>query len=257
MSGSKEKLVSISSYDRNSGSTAEFEVDLKERYSTQAVKRVYLSQVQVPNLFENVRSEYLQNNELVVVQFGNAPATISIPQGQFTITQLIAELEARIDAVLTGGNSVTIAALPTTNKLQFTFLTTPTQFLLDGSSLYPVIGFGSDTASALTLTADFTFNLQGIGMVYLHSPEIAQSHGIDPGRSSGLINLVGAISLHDAPYGGNAYYQSAHATLSVIDYGEQTRNLSTLKFVLRTQDGTKLTLPPNVDIKILMKFILQ
>jgi len=40
MSGSKEKLVSISSYDRSSGTTSEFEVDLKERYSTQTVKRV-------------------------------------------------------------------------------------------------------------------------------------------------------------------------------------------------------------------------
>lgn len=256
MSGSKEKLVSVSSFDRGSGTTSEFEVDLKERYATQTVVRVVLSQAQVPNLFENVRSDYLQNNELVVVQLGNPSVTISVPQGQYTVAQLIVELTTLIDAVLTGGNSVTIVSLPTTNKLRFTFLTTATQFLAEGSSLFPVIGFESDTVSALSLTGEFNFNLQGIGMVYIHSPQIAQSHGIDPGRSSGIINLLGAVSLHDTPYGGTAYYQSNHDVTSDVDYGTQARNLSTINFVLRSQNGTKLPLPPNVDIKILMKFIL-
>jgi len=101
MSGSKEKLVSISSYDRSSGTTSEFEVDLKERYSTQTVKRVILVQAQVPNLFPNIRSDYLQNNELVLEEKGQAPVTIQVPQGQYTISQLSATLQTLIDAVLT------------------------------------------------------------------------------------------------------------------------------------------------------------
>jgi hypothetical protein len=255
MSGSKEKLVSISSYDRSSGTTSEFEVDLKERYSTQTVKRVILVQAQVPNLFPNIRSDYLQNNELVLEEKGQAPVTIQVPQGQYTISQLSATLQTLIDAVLTLGNSVTITTDPNTYTLTFTF-TVEVQFSA-ASSIYPVIGFEGGTGFSLVLTGQNTFNLQGLGMVYIHSPDIAQSHGIDPGRSSGLISLLGAVSLHDAPYGGNAYFQSSYDLMSDVDYGEQTRNLSTLRFVLRAQDGTKLPLPDNVDMKILMKFILE
>jgi hypothetical protein len=256
MSGSKEKLVSISSYDRFEGTTSEFTVDLKETYSTQTVKRVILTQVQVPNLFENIRSAYLQNNELVFEETGQPAVTISVPQGQYTLSQLITELETLINAALTGGNTVTITANPNTNILTFTS-TVAIQYFEAGSTIYPVIGFSGDTASGLVAVGAYNFNLQGIGMVYLHSPDIAQSHGIDPGRRSGLISLLGAISLHEAPFGSNAYFQSDDAETSDVDYGEQTRNLSTIRFVLRSQGGVKLPLPPNVDMKILMKFILE
>jgi hypothetical protein len=256
ISAINKRLISISSDDRQLGSAGEFIVDLKERYATQQVRAAILYQAQIPNVFENIRSSYLQNNELVLSENGAANVVCAVPQGQYTLADLITQLKVSIDSVLTGGNVVTITNSTITNKLTFTFSLLTVQFLKVGSSLYPSIGFNQDSADALVLVSDSFFNLQGISMVYIHSPEIALSHGIDPGKNSGIINLLGAVSLSDAPFGGNAYFQAKNVTLAGINYGEENRNLSTIKIILRSADGTKLPVPDNFQVLLTLKVLL-
>tara|TARA_R110000822_G_scaffold12626_2_gene45502 strand:+ start:2187 stop:2990 length:804 start_codon:yes stop_codon:yes gene_type:complete len=256
ISGINKKLISISSNDRQLGDAGDFEVDLKERYSTQQVRAAILYQAQIPNVFENVRSAYLQNNQLVISENGAGNITVNIPQGQYTRDDLMVQLKTSLDLVTTVGNTVTITYSSILNKMTFSFATLPVQFKIDISTLGGLIGFTQNSANALVITGDTFPNLAGIPMVYIHSPEIAPSHGIDPGRSSGIINLLGAVSLHDAPFGGNAYFQAKNATLAGVNYGEENRNLSTIRIILRTADGTKLPIPDNFQVLLTLKVLL-
>lgn len=254
--GAKSKLISLSSNDRISGVPNDFICDMKERNSTQAVVRTILYQAQVPNVFQNIRSNYLQNNQLVISENGGVNITVNIPDGQYTRDALVIQLKTSLDAVLSVGNTVLVSYSDTTNKITFVFSTLPVFFNIVNSNLGDSIGFTLDSVNALSLTGDTIPNLSGITMVYLHSPEIAQSHAIDPGRVGGLINLIGAISLNDTSYGAYAYFQSADSNLSDVDYSGEPVNISVSRFILRAGDGTKLPIPLNFEIKVVLKVLL-
>jgi hypothetical protein len=115
------------------------------------------------------------------------------------------------------------------------------------------IGIGANgllLVNGVATSAPFQVDLSGYQNVYIHSKEVADTHGID--GDNGLIALVDPVSLADAPFGAYAYKQENDDELASIVY-EDVRNLSRLRIVLRDNLGNKLpigTHKMNIVLKI-------
>jgi hypothetical protein len=242
---SKEKILVVNSKDRSSGTNSEFTLDFKADSSVQQVLKILVKEIFCPNQFYNITT---LNNELEIQQSTFPNAIIEIPEGQYNINQLIAELEAQFLLVLQDGCSVVITKNDNTSKLTFTFsgATNPANNFValqigGATNINEVLGFIQNTPKTPIFTLPLPYNLNPLQYVQIHSPDIGDLHGLDGGR---IISLVETISLTDTAYGGVAYKQNNDDELCEILY-ESPRNLSNIKVVLRDDTGLKLTLPDN------------
>ena len=257
---SLEKNIIISSEDKDvssSNSNSDFVVNLKERYYTQNILKVLVSEVTVPNVFPNIRgSDYgTSQNNLIAVSTGGPPILFFLPEGQY----LLESSNPLLDFVTALTGVINTAIAPSTIAINYNELTNKLEFTMTGSDLFI---FGSQTtpltsAQAKTVindvlglpettfflpngvltSAPFQVDLSGFQNVYVHSKEVALSHAID--GDSGLISVVSPVSLADAPFGSYAYRQNDDNELASIQY-DQVRNLSRISIVLRDNLGNKL-----------------
>ena len=263
---SLEKLLVISSEDKDSPtqSNSDFSVTLKESYYTQNVLRVLVKEITIPNVFPNIRgSEYGSSSNNTLVIFDGFERVVTLPEGQYLINSsnplldFTTILENAINAVST--SSVSISYNELTNKIEFEVTAgTPVSFYSKDepsfvrSSMSDVLGL-TQTLQVLvgnTESAQAQLDLSGYQNVYVHSKEVADTHGID--GDSGLIALVDPVSLSDAPFGSYAYKQENDDELASIVY-EDVRNLSRLRIVLRDNLGNRLpigTHKMNIVLKI-------
>jgi hypothetical protein len=82
---------------------------------------------------------------------------------------------------------------------------------------------------------DTVFNLKGVEIVQVHSPEIGEMHGLDAG-STGYISLLETVSLATTPFGSVAHRQNNDDELAMILY-EQPKNLSIVKNCIKRRTG--------------------
>jgi hypothetical protein len=264
---SLEKVIVLSSYDKEdpSQSNSNFVVNLKERNATQAVNRIQVKDISVPNVFPNLRGTTYgdqQNNQLVIDKLGVKTAIV-VPEGQYVISTLgvpppndfITALESAINTTY-GAGTVTITFDETTQKLSFTWNIADYQFVSptdDKRSLMnDVLGITeADTGTTgLVITASATPFLNGYDQVYIQSEQIAGANGID--GSFGLIPLIESISFHNTPFGGYAHKQQNDSELSQIVY-EEPKNLSRIRITLRDVTGNLLdtgTHPITITFKV-------
>lgn len=261
---SLEKLLVISSEDKDNkqDSNSDFNVALKESYYTQNVLRILVKEITIPNVFPNIRgSSYgsSQNNILNFLNFNVAqPQSVILVEGQYLIGSVnplldfVSSLENVINAVSTSTLSIVYNDL--TNKLIFNVISGQTTTLLASSPMASVLGITNDLVlQPLTPTsAQAQVDLSGIQNVYVHSKEIADTHGID--ADSGLISLVECVNLSNAPYGSYAYKKNDDDELSSIVY-EDIRNLSRLRIVLRDNLGNKLPIGTH-KLNVVLKLYL-
>ena len=201
---SKEKILVINSKDKQSGTNGRFTVQFNDS-SCQQVQKVLVKEIFVPNLFYNISNEVgRKNNTLTFSQNGLANITVTVPEGQYTVDNLITTLKGLIDGVLIDGVIVTITKNNITFKLTFTFTGAGTvannnvQFFVATSTISPVIGLENDTASTNILVMNDIYNLVGSEYVQIHSDQVGEIHGLDAG-ASGYIDLVDTVSLSNTP----------------------------------------------------------
>lgn len=243
---SREKRVVISSddKDRDSVSNSNFKVTLKERYATQAIDRISIAEIIVPNAFYNISDGSADagngpaNNELILEQKVGLPLYITIPMGQYNVIQFIATLQANINLAIVG-DSVVITRNDITNLLTFTFLIGT--YIFSGlSSIAPVIGFINSVINGpLIYIMPYPPDLSGINSVYIHSEALSDGSGIDANK--GIINLVDSVSLHNVPYGTFAYKQTTDDVFALINY-TMPRNLNVIDIRLRDREGKILNI---------------
>jgi hypothetical protein len=243
---SKERIVVINSIDRISGSNTDFTCSYND-YEVQQVLKVTVKQAFIPNQFYNVTND---NNRF-------ASAVIIIRAGQYTIDELIAELEILINAYLSDGATVTITKSSTTGKLTFTFSgatlpanNTVTIFDNVNATAKNLLGIsGNQTSNNITLPNPF--NLSGVEYVAIHSPQVAYNHALESG-ARGAVSILDIVSLTETPFGAVAYHETKDDELAEVIFTEPT-NLSNISIVLRDKNGTKLSLPDNFDCSIIIK----
>jgi len=257
---SLEKHIIISSEDKDvssSNSNSDFVVNLAEKYYTQNILKVLVSEVTVPNVFPNIRgADYgTSQNNFLSVSTGGPPISIFIPEGQY----LLGSVNPLLDFVTVLTNQINASIGPSTIAINYNELTNKLEFTMTGSDLFifgsqntpltpaqaktiinDVLGLPETTFGLLDgvlTSAPFQVDLSGFQNVYVHSKEVALSHAID--GDSGLISVVSPVSLVDAPFGGFAYRQNDDDELASIVY-DQVRNLSRISIVLRDNLGNKL-----------------
>jgi hypothetical protein len=260
---SLEKHIIISSEDKDvssSNSNSDFVVNLAEKYYTQNILKVLVSEVTVPNVFPNIRGEDYgtSQNNLLAVSTGGPPLSITVPEGQY----LLGSVNPLLDFVTVLTNQINASIGPATIAINYNELTNKLEFTMTGSNLTiygsnnvpplsasgaqilinDAIGIGADglvLLDGVLTSAPFQVDLSGYQNVYVHSKEVALSHAID--GDSGLISVVSPVSLVDAPFGGFAYRQNNDDELASIQY-DQVRNLSRISIILRDNLGNKLNI---------------
>ena len=238
MSGTN-RLVLLTSNDKTPGessSNSNFVIDLKETYLTQGIIRVLIKDVSVPNVFYNVRdgTNGSQNNQLTFTETGQPQEVVSIPQGQYTSGTLLPAVQAAMNAVLVSG---TVALTQDTLTQVYIFTFTGTTAIINKGSLGTVMGVTSNIGPSGLITSQSVPDLNGYQVVYVHSKDIGQTHGIDGGF--GLISTIEDISFNNVPFGNYAFRQNNDDTLSTILY-DVPRNLSRIAIVLRDDKGNVL-----------------
>jgi hypothetical protein len=259
---SLEKLIVISSLDKDTAtdSNSDFIVSLQEKYYTQGINQVQVVDVSVPNVFYNIRATgSLRNNRLLVEQDG-IYTPINIPEGQYVISQLgsppandlLTTIEGLLNPILSlSGASVSLDFDPVSQKIIWTW--TPGSLTTygfvpksEGNLMADVLGIaeGDESQSGnLVQTPSYTPALGGLDMVYVQSKEVGEANGID--GDFGLIPLVCAVSLSEAPFGAYAYKQNNDSDLAQLTY-DVPRNLNRISITLRDVDGNKLDIGTNI-----------
>lgn len=254
------KYIRIDSSDRNPAyagqNNSNFTVDLKETYLTQRVVSIRPYQAWVPNVFYNIRSSQgIINNAIQLDENGVGVANITIPEGQYTITEFITALTAAINAALTA-SVVAITIDPASKKLIFTFVGNTIAFDADitaVNNMMPVIGLASDKAYAAVQTMDYPYNLRGYDMVYIHSKTIGKGNLID--GDSGLISTIASVSFDNAEFGSMGYYQATYKDIDEISFTDPI-DMSVVEIKLRDNKGNILDIGLD-DMTIILRVELS
>lgn len=237
-----EKLLIFSSDDKNtaySGTNSDFTITLKETYSVQNIKSILVKEVQVPHVQYNIRaSNGIVNNSFKMKETGQADATFTIPEGQYVTSTFLTALQSAMNTNLVSG-TVVITQTALTQKLNFTFTATTAILynLDDGNLMADASGITTTTAASANIDADSLLFLTGTELMYIHSPELSENHGID--GDFGLIDVLESISLHDVPFGALAYRQNNDDELARIKYAS-LKNLNKVNINLRDGQGNKI-----------------
>ena len=246
---SNSRVIYISSNDKEdaeSESNSNFVCYLKERVSVQESNFAILKTITIPNFFYNVRAANygsdLQNDTLVFSEVA-PPATfaVSVPAGQYLISDYITALENAMNAVLVSG-TVSINQDPVDGKL--TFVCAGTQITIfsgdNGNTAYQLIGQPKSTNSLTSGIVPMPFlpDLSGIQNVYIESRELAPAQGNDP--TFGLINIVGQVNLSNTEFGQYAHFQANDDELATLNYKNE-RNIERVD--IRLVDDRGNTLP--------------
>ena len=236
----QSRILFISSDDKDAGesiSNSNFVVYLKETIDSQQIRRIIVKSIKVPNKFYNIRSGYGEvNNSFTYTHGGGGTLTSEVPQGQYTLAELITTLKDLMDTKT--GDTVTIAEDANTKKL--TFSTAATALVIDGgvgTGLNYSLGFSVTTASAISVTADEIYDLSGITEVFIQSRALAHSNGVD--GSYGVIPILDSISLSDAPFGSYASKDTSDSEVNEVRYPRAT-NLSKIDISLVDKLGNNL-----------------
>ena len=255
---SREKIIVLNSKDKDEGSNTDFVLSFNDS-SIQQVSKVLIKDLFIPNLFYNVNE---RNNVLFFKQNAEAIKSITIPEGQYNVDTLSAEIKTQLETKLVFGTVVDITRSNITFKFTFTFsgAVTPANneviFYQDTSTIRDVIGLLQTTNPASNIIVmDTVFNLKGVEIVQVHSPEIGEMHGLDAG-ATGYISLLETVSLATTPFGSVSHRQNNDDELAMILY-EQPKNLSIVRIVIRDEQGVKLTLPDNAHVSVMLKIFFD
>lgn len=236
-------ILRISSDDRDlkqSINRSNFLVYVNERNTTQNVERMSVKELMLPNNFYNVRdgTNGYQNNTLKILETSYAVGTITIPQGQYAITELLPVLQALINTYLTAG---TVALTLGTYDKKITFTFTGTTAIIyneeDGSTCAEVLGITTTSTATASFEAQALPDLSGLRMVYCQSQDLAMSNGID--ASFGHIATVECVSFWNVPFGAYGYTRNSEESLSTIYYARK-KNINKISLSLRDKKGNRL-----------------
>ena len=135
--------------------------------------------------------------------------TISIPAGQYNITNFITALQ-------TAGTGIGLAITqnPITNKLSFTTTTNIEYLNITGNAMADVLGIKTGSGTAVgAYTAEHIVDLGGIKNIYLES-SIGEDNLIRSDKKT--ISILGVIPVR-VSYGFTEHYISTHSNIDDVD----------------------------------------
>lgn len=246
-------------------SNSNFAVAYNNTQLMQSVSSVVMNSCDIPNVFYNINNTGYNfansgNNVFLFTDKDGNLQTVTVPAGQYTITQLLAVINNFIVnlGTYTPTNGVTLSLNPITNKIEVNNNTSGQLFGLPATNpaftMAPYIGLTSSITIVGTSSASLQDlpNLAGIQEVYITSQKV-----------SNFSNLVVADSIQypcilnvqiDVPFGQFAHYKAQNPEIDDIEYGSITQgvNLQVIDIQLRDRWGNILDLQ-GLPFNLIMK----
>ena len=205
------------------------------------IQRMVIKSASIPNVFYNVNSN---NNYFFINTLGQGRQYITIPEGQYSISELIAYINATT-AFTTAGAVLTFDSLK--NKLISTCAQILTyewndNILLLNPTANVLLGLidGQDfvvPAGVATIHPHMS-DLSGIRNIYIETSFSKMNSLSDQGHSD-----IGAIIPIDQPFGGIIQYLNNESSLdSVTRSTIYSQNMTDPQFTLRDVDGNVLNM---------------
>jgi hypothetical protein len=218
---SKHNILRISSHEKteSSESNTNFTVNYSNDDATSSITRLILKSIDIPNVFYNINN----GNNKFTYRTG-VLNTITIPEGQYTLDELITALESQTTSI-----GMTIALSPLTKKLIFTFTSAAEMLSVsDGNNMGDVLGIKT-SSSGTTYTAQNFPDLSGIQEIYIVSQSLSDgSNLIAPGGK--CLPILAQIPI-TVDFGEIQHYSSNSPELDDVifpslRFGTNLRNIS-------------------------------
>ena len=128
----------------------------------------------IPRTYYEIDSN---NNVFRISEQGGGTLVITIDEGNYTVSELISELESQLDTNTTNTNNYTLSYDSKTNKITFSFTGTSTDVTIDsianGSTLNPVLGvsvLGNDGTTQINagVSTEFPHTAQLVNKQYIN-----------------------------------------------------------------------------------------
>lgn len=245
-----------SKYKKPDEKNAQFTYDLVSSPACASVTSISLLQFTMNRVFGNI---YNGSNVLVIDNDNGITVTITVPEGQYTITQLVDTL------------NILASNAYGPDELEFTWDTVLDRVAIssfngDGetytivwnlSTLAPYIGISTNFAIPFqqTVVCPSPPQLQGPDQIFVESQILASGQCLDdPQATGGSIPLLGIIPCGDVPYGYTINYtvQELDQTVVTTNHG-QPGQLKRIDISITDKYGYLLNIPETCYVDILFR----
>jgi len=249
------KLIRINSHDRNlnlgeSNSKFTLNVPSYSREFSQILACQVVS-AHVPHVFYNVPEG--QNTFTFIVDATSTTATITIPEGQYSVDQFLSEVEAQTDAVLLATYGPTTTTIDDkTFKVEITFPTNIT-FQTKDNWVATKLGFGflgEEYSGTNIFEAPGAIALSGPSVIYIKSDQL--SAGSSDYDKPGNVNTICSVSLSQADFGQTASYQAQDGSGTIIKY-TNPKSITSIDISIVDKFGLPLKLGASHEVNLTVK----
>ena len=237
---SRSILVQLNSHDRVSGSETDFAVGLGKDHRISNVRGCAIKSIQFVNSFYNIN----QYNNTWFYDAGGPELFITIPVGQYNVTQLITAIEGEF---LSDGLVVNVTEDTLTHKFEIQMSANPLRIYKtrpngELNPIHRVVGFRDDLTATplLSYTCPALHDLTGVRTVNVTSETLAGGHGVTSRNTGNKLALLDTIPITVA-FGQAQSHDPTDLQLDSIDYDQVlSNNMSTVDITLRDADNNVL-----------------
>ena len=257
------KLLRVSSEDRGQGQTnSNFNVSLNNSPFVQNCRGAVLKSVSFKNVFPNIFS----GNRVFSFEYNGTPTSITVPIGQYNLTELVAQINLEIvgNAVVTGTFTLVETVVPAGASPAYN---TRIQFIADlpvriygknlGNAIADVLGIPPDfDTTSTTVLPPWLPDLGGLPVAYLCSTQLAGFNASASSNNGEVVAIITEIPINK-PFGQQIYYEAKTSDLESIIY-QNIRGLNNIDLQLCTRSNEILDLQQHsltAVFRILPRFV--
>lgn len=258
------KTIRVSNLERSAGDANSFTVNLGNDTRLDCIQSVQVMQVSIPNTTYNI-SAAIGNNVLDATFTLAGPLSFVIPDGFYNTTQLMAYIQAQINAFI-APSTIALTQDPVTNRITFTVTGAETFVLFGGSefplpALSPVSPFlGMTAATSGAPTGVFTLpslpSLAGSTMFFIHSTILSPNQVYLNTNDGDVFDVNGLVAI-PVTVGWGVTQSYVGNDRDIVVYGRSCRSAKTFDITLRTNHGRLLDLDPNEEAIIVLRLVFS
>lgn len=234
------KLITIRSKDKEKTAMTHtnFRVDLGSASQVHEVKRVSLRACKFPNTYYNVNSYC---NVLIVIGTSAGTQTLTITEGFYTTTELLAAIKTAYDTAFSP-SVITFTQDTNTNIISWSITSDTIQFIDVNtnalSTLAPKIGVTATAAVGSSGTFDMSPSLFGLTTAFLKSRELSAANSVSSEQVFG--NTLAVIPVNVA-WGSMNIYEPQDHELTAIKF-KTPKDIRFIDLILTDDEGREIDL---------------
>lgn len=245
-----------SKYKKEGEKNNQFTYDLVSSSACASVTSLSLLQFTMNRVFGNI---YSGSNVLTFNDSLDGIRTITVPAGQYTITELVDILNA-LATVVFGALQLIFEWDATNDRVGINNNNgdrATITLLWDQSTLAPYIGFGANfsISAGFIAYAESPPQLQGPDQIFVESQILASGQCLDdPKATGGSIPLLGIIPCGGVPYGYTINYtvEELDQTVVMTNHGQPSQ-LKRIDISITDKYGYLLDIPETCYVDILFR----